>query len=258
MPATDLHLESEQTATQGLHDYQIAAHAAAEADRPGVPLPSLELCSDLPREWPMARLCVSNKQVKLYARTILRRRAAERALHGDYYGDIPGAVNHAYIADILRISEAFAAPLANLFESCPFIPSKQLALYANLRFWQYRLLAFIAGCCKFNNQHRRQAAATTKTALSKQEKSCERDVDALSFTQTVVMSSLRKLSSCLSLGEWSSENKHCRRTTSLSIYQSSSCQPWSWPLTNKASGKQVWRAALATGPGRMGQRTTHC
>ena len=191
MPATDLHLESEQTAMQGLHDYQIAAHAAAGADRPGVPLPSLELCSDLPREWP-------NKQVNRYARTILWRRAAERAFRGDYYGDIPGEVNHAYIADILRISEAFAAPLANLFafvknghESCPFIPPKQLALYANPRFWQYGLLAFIAGCCKFNNQHRRQAAATTKTALSKQEKSCERDVDALTFMQTVVMSFVR-------------------------------------------------------------------
>ena len=76
-------------------------------------------------------------------------------------------------------------------ESCPFIPPKQLALYANPRFWQYGLLAFIAGCCKFNNQHRRQAAATTKTALSKQEKSCERDVDALTFMQTVVMSFVR-------------------------------------------------------------------
>ena len=61
---------------------------------------------------------------------------------GNYFGDIPGKVNDVYIADILRISEAFAAPLANLFAfvktghaSCPFVPPKQLALYPNPRFW---------------------------------------------------------------------------------------------------------------------------
>ena len=41
--ATDLQLESEQTAMQGLHDYQVAAHAAADTARKGVALPSLQL-----------------------------------------------------------------------------------------------------------------------------------------------------------------------------------------------------------------------
>ena len=59
--ATDLELESEQRAMQALHDHQVAAHAAADTDKKGVALPSLQLYSDLPREWPMARLCISNK-----------------------------------------------------------------------------------------------------------------------------------------------------------------------------------------------------
>ena len=160
--ATNLQLESEQTAMQVLHGYQVAAHAAADTARKG-DLPSLQLYSDLPREWPMARLCISNKQVNRFVRTILWRRVAERALRGTYFGDVPAEVNPPYIADILHISEAFAAPLANLFafvkqghQPCSFIPQKQLALYANPLFWQYGLLAFVSGCCSFNNQPRRQ------------------------------------------------------------------------------------------------------
>ena len=196
--ATDLQLESEQRATQALRDHQVAAHAAAKTAKKGVALPSLQLYSDLPREWPMARLCISNKQVNRLVRTFLWRRAAERALRGTYFGDIPEEVNPAYIADLRRISEAFAAPLANLFafvkqghQPCSFIPQKQLALYANPLFWQYGLLAFVSGCCSFNNQHRRQNASAAKAALSKQEESGEKDVDALTFTQTVIMSFVR-------------------------------------------------------------------
>ena len=74
---------------QGLHGDQVTAHAAAA--RKGVALLPLQLYSDLPREWPMARF------------------------RGTYFGDIPAEVYPAYIADLLHISEAFAAPLANLF-----------------------------------------------------------------------------------------------------------------------------------------------
>ena len=42
-----------------------------------------------------------------------------------------------------------------------------------------------------NNQHRRQIASAAKAALTKQDKSCEKDVDALTFMQTVVMSFVR-------------------------------------------------------------------
>ena len=154
--ATDLQLESEQRAMQALRDHQVAAHAAAKTAKKGVALPSLQLYSDLPREWPMARLCISNKQVNRLVRTFLWRRVAERALRGTYFGDIPEEVNTAYIADLHRISEAFAAPLANLFafakqghQPCSFIPQKQLALYANPLFWQYGLLAFVSGCRSF-------------------------------------------------------------------------------------------------------------
>ena len=101
----------------------------------------------------------------------------------------------AYIGDLLRISEAFAAPLSNLFTfvksghpACPFITHKQLALYASPRFWQYGLLAFIARCCSFDNQHRHQGTGTAQAVEGKPQKTKEKDVDALTFMQTVIMS----------------------------------------------------------------------
>ena len=66
--------------------------------------------------------------------------------------------------------------------------SKKFALYANPLFWQYGLFAFVSRCCAHNNQHRRQIASAAKAALTKQDKSGEKDVDALTFMQTVVMS----------------------------------------------------------------------
>ena len=196
--ATDIQLEAEQRAMQALHALQLAFDTAADADTKGIALPSLQLYSDLPREWPMARLCVSNKQVNRLVRTFLWRRVAESALHGTPFGNIPEEINRDYIADLRRISEAFAAPLANLFafarqghKLCSFIPQKQLALYANPLFWQYGLFAFVSRCCSHNNQHRSQMASAARAALTKQEKSSEKDVDALTFMQTVVMSFVR-------------------------------------------------------------------
>ena len=104
-------------------------------------------------------------------------------------------INQAYIGDLLRISEAFAAPLSNLFAfvksghpACPFITHKQLALYANPRFWQYGLLAFIARCCSFDNQHRHQGPGTAQAEEGKSQTTKEKDVDALTFMRTVIMS----------------------------------------------------------------------
>ena len=84
--ATDLQLESEQRAMQALYDYQSAARAAREADGQSAPLPSLQIYSDLPREWPMARLAISNKQINRLVRTFLWRRVTEKALHGSSLG----------------------------------------------------------------------------------------------------------------------------------------------------------------------------
>ena len=107
-------------------------------------------------------------------------------------------MNRDHIEDLRRISEAFAAPLSNLFafakqghKLCSFIPQKQLALYANPLFWQYGLFAFVSKCCAHNHQHRRQIASAAKAVLTKQDKSSEKDVDGLTFMQTVVMSFVR-------------------------------------------------------------------
>ena len=122
--ATDLQLESE---------YQNAARTAREADAQSVPLPSLQTYSDLPREWPMATLAISNKQINRLVRTFLWRRVTEQALHGSSFVDIPDEINQAYTGDLLRISEAFAAPLSNLFtfvkSGHPACPDNGWAIY---------------------------------------------------------------------------------------------------------------------------------
>ena len=196
--ATDLQLESEQRAMQILYDYQKAAGTTRDAHGQKVPLPSIQIYSDLPREWPMARLAISSKQINRLVRTFLWRRVTEQALHGSPFIDIPDQINQAYIGDLLLISEAFASPLANLFAfvknghpACPFITQKQLALYASPRFWQYGLLAFIARCCSFDNQHRDQGPGAAQTGEGKSQTTKEKDVDALTFMRTVIMSFVR-------------------------------------------------------------------
>ena len=82
---TDLQLESEQRATQALYDYQNAARTASETARQRVPLPALQTYSDLPREWPMARLAISSKQINRLVRTFLWRRVTEQALRGSSF-----------------------------------------------------------------------------------------------------------------------------------------------------------------------------
>ena len=195
---TDLQLESEQRATQALYDYQNAARTARETARQRVPLPALQIYSDLPREWPTARLAISSKQINRLVRTFLWRRVTEQALRGSSFVNIPDEINQAYIGDLLRISEAFAAPLSNLFAfvksghpACPFITHKQLALYASPGFWQYGLLAFIARCCSFDNQHRHQGPGTAQAEEGKSQTTKEKDVDALTFMRTVIMSFVR-------------------------------------------------------------------
>ena len=76
----------------------------------------------------MARLAISNKQINRLVRTFLWRRVTEQALHGSSFVDIPDEINQAYTGDLLRMSEAFASPLSNLFAfvksgrpACPFI-----------------------------------------------------------------------------------------------------------------------------------------
>ena len=99
---------------------------------------------------------------------------------------------------LLRISQAFAVPPAELFafvnqghQPCAFIPTKQLALYADPHFWQYGLLAFVSGCCAFNDEQRHKQLRTTKADPTEQEETSENDVDAFTFMQTVIMSFVR-------------------------------------------------------------------
>ena len=53
------------------------------------------------------------------------------------------------------------------------------------------VLAFIARCCSFDNQHRHQGTGTAQAVEGKPQKTKEKDVDALTFMQTVIMSYVR-------------------------------------------------------------------
>ena len=98
------------------------------------------------------------------------------------------------IGDLLRISNALAVPLANLFAflsqghpQCTFVDKEHLALYANPQFWQYGLLAFCSECCASNiNQLRRTAEVKANPARPSNHPASE--VNALTLTQTVIMS----------------------------------------------------------------------
>ena len=195
--ATDLRLAAEQMATHALYSYQVAAQEATTPRRKGIVQPSIQIYSDLPREWPMARLCISYKQVNRYVRTALWRRVAEKGLHGTYFGRIPDELHQDLVGDLLLVSNAFAAPLAELFAfvaqghpSCAFIPKEQVALYANPLFWQYGLLAFVSGCCASNIELLKRAAEA-QTDPAKQEDANENAVDALTFMQIVIVSLVR-------------------------------------------------------------------
>ena len=148
----------------------------------------------VPKRLLVVRELKSSKQINRLVRTFLWRRVTEQALRGSSFVNIPDEINQAYIGDLLRIGEAFAAPLSNLFAfvksghpACPFIAHTQLALYASPRFWQYGLLAFIARCCSFDNQHRHQDPGTAQAEEGKSQTTKEKDVDALTFMRTVIM-----------------------------------------------------------------------
>ena len=184
--ATDLRLAAEQGAMHAL--YRSSKYPKKERYSATI---------DLPREWPMARLCISYKQVNRYVRTALWRRVAEKGLHGTYFDRIPLELHQEIVGDLLLVSNAFAAPLAELFAfvgqghpSCAFIPTEQIALYANPLFWQYGLLAFVSGCCASNIELLKRATEA-KTDPAKQEDANEDAVDALTFMQTVIMSFVR-------------------------------------------------------------------
>ena len=189
--ATDLRLAAEQVAMRAIYSCQEAAQGATTQS---TVQPPMQVYSDLPREWPMARLCISYKQVNRYIRTALWRRVAEKGLHGTYFGRIPKEVHQELIGDLLLVSNALAAPLAELLAQghpqCTFIKQEHLALYANPHFWQYGLLAFCSECCASNIDLLKRTTEA-KADPAKQENTSENEVDALTFMQTVIMSFVR-------------------------------------------------------------------
>ena len=138
------------------------------------------------------------------------------------------ALHRVYFYDAWRVQPVLALsgrnqlpqwPVAHCFlftvmksghPACPFITYKQLALYASPRFWQYGLLAFVARCCSFDNQHRHQEQPKQWKGSHKTK---EKDP-------------LCKLSSCPLLGEWSMASRRNPPMTSLSTSQYRSCLTW--------------------------------
>ena len=71
------------------------AYDQGHAERGGTAATDLQLeseQSDLPREWPMARLAISNKEINRLVRTCLWRRVTEKAFRGFSFGGIPDEI----------------------------------------------------------------------------------------------------------------------------------------------------------------------
>ena len=148
---TDLALAAEQAAMQAMYNFQTDAQDAPGQD---TALPPMHLYSSLPREWPLARMCISYKQVNKYVRIAIWRRVAELGLRGTHFKGFPELVHTELVGDLLILCNALAVPLSNLFSflcrghpQCTFVDQAHLALYADLHFWQCGLLAF----CSMSN-----------------------------------------------------------------------------------------------------------
>ena len=75
----------------------------------------------------------------------------------------------------------------------PFHHSQTARPLCKPPFLAYGPLAFIARCCSFDNQHRHQGTGTAQAAEGKPQKTKEKNVDALTFMQTVIMSFVREM-----------------------------------------------------------------
>ena len=85
-----------------------------------IPQPPMQVLQQPPREWPMARLCISCKQVNKCVRTEVWRRVADLGLRGTHSDK--SRTSECLVGDLLVVSNALAAPLANLGKVSPKRP----------------------------------------------------------------------------------------------------------------------------------------
>ena len=123
---------------QGMYNFQTAAQQTPEQQ---AVLPSMNLHSMLPREWPLARMVILYRQVNKYLRTTVWRRVAEYGLRGEHFENIPTMVHADLLGDLIIVCNALARPLAELFSflhnghpHCAFVDQTHLALYADFFF----------------------------------------------------------------------------------------------------------------------------
>lgn len=91
-------------AMHAMYCYRSVARELVTANSLAPTLPSIHIYSDLPREWPMARLCISYKQVNRYLRTVIWRRVAEHGLRGAHFANIPQEIRKSMTGDLLMVS----------------------------------------------------------------------------------------------------------------------------------------------------------
>ena len=188
---TDIALQSEQRAMQELHRFQKLS--LLDPSQPGASPPApppTNLYPMLPREWPLARMSV--------LRVTLLRRLAELSFRGIGFTELPREVVREVHHDVDGICGAVAYHLTSLFAflspghpQSMHIDHAELALYAELAFWQYGLLSFCAKTCESKTAE--AGGIPALTAAQDDTPALEPSRNVLALMQTVIMSFGRNL-----------------------------------------------------------------
>ena len=161
---TEISQIAEQRAMQMVHRYQtlsvemIARASAETAERlEALPpaAPPVSLYTNLPQEWPLARLSVQLRHIGVLHGVTLYRRVAELSFRGVDFRQLPREVMKDICHEIDNICGEMAKRLASLFaflkpasnvakDSDPM----GLSLYADPAYWLYGLLSFCAKACE--------------------------------------------------------------------------------------------------------------
>ena len=158
--------------------------------------PPVALYANLPTEWPLARISVYTRHIRVLLRVTLNRRLAELSFRGVEFLHLPREV----IKHIREDFDAMAAQLAALFAFLQ--PSEEKpqktdqAVYADPTYWLYGLLSFCAKSCEAKTAEAGQKPDFRTIKERKQDSSApalEPTRNSFALIQTIVMSFARGL-----------------------------------------------------------------
>ena len=206
---TDIVQLAEQRAMHTVYRYQVLsveaeaktqAKPTGRSDVPPPAAPPVSVYANLPKEWPLARLCLQLRHIGVLLRVTLYRRAAELSFRGVDFRQLPREVMKYIQQDFTNVGGEVARRLARLFDFLK--PDSQgakdadplgLALYADPAYWLYGLLSFCAKACELKTAEAQEVP--TLDARDEQDLPLlDATAKTLSLMQTVIMSFGRKQS----------------------------------------------------------------